>query len=74
MTEFSYKNYKNYLKKLRKDQVSPVYLIYGEEFLYRKVLETLLDFILTASEKNLNYESVDGANENIEEIVERINT
>lgn len=74
MAELNYKNLKDYIKKLAKEQVAPVYLLYGEEFLYRTALEALLDFILSASGKNLNYESVSGTNEHIDEIVERIST
>jgi len=74
MPELNYKNLKSHLKTLKKGQFAPVYLLYGEEFLYKNALEELLNLLMTASERNQNYESVAGANENIPDIIARVNT
>ncbi len=77
MSVLNYKQLKTYLQDLKVEQVAPVYLIYGDELLYKKALEDVLNRIISDSPgalKDFNYEPIDGANENIPEAVERINT
>ena len=78
MPEIKYKELKNYLKGLEKDvekkQFVPVYLIYGEELLYKAAFDELLDAILPASAGSLNYEAFDGTNENIFKVIQHLNT
>ncbi len=74
MTEINYKEVKDYLKKSDKNGFAHVYLIFGEELLYKTVFEELLDKLVPAPTRGLNYESVDGASEKINEALQRINT
>ncbi len=74
MPEINYKELKNYLKDHDKKLFASVYLIYGEELLYKTAFEELLDAIVPASARSFNYESVDGANENIQRAIQQINT
>jgi DNA polymerase-3 subunit delta len=74
MPEFDYKNFTQHLKTFEKKELTPVYLFWGEEFLYKTALEEFLDRIFTSSERRLNYSAMDDNNENIHEIIERINT
>ena len=74
MTVINYKEFKDYLKKPDKDGFAPVYLIFGEELLYKTVFEKLLDELVPAPTRGLNYEPVSGANEKINEALQRINT
>ncbi len=74
MTEINYKEFKDYLKKPDKGGLAPVYLIFGEELLYKTVFEELLDELVPAPTRGLNYEPVDGATEKINEALQRINT
>ncbi len=74
MTEINYKEFKDYLQKLDKDGFAPVYLIYGEELIYKTVFDELLDQLIPDRLNSLNYESVDGANEYIYDAIERTNT
>ncbi|OIN96322.1 MAG: hypothetical protein AUJ48_01755, partial [Deltaproteobacteria bacterium CG1_02_45_11] len=78
MPEINYKKLKSYLEDLEKqpDQAgfAPVYLIYGEELLYKEASEALLNILLPVPERSLNYEPIDGANENVGEAVEKVNT
>ncbi len=74
MTEINYKEFKNYLQKVNKDELAPVYLIYGEELIYKTVFEELLDQLIPDRSNSLNYEPVDGANEYIYDAIERVNT
>ena len=74
MSVINYKELKKYLKDINKDGFAPVYLIYGEELLYKTALEKLLNTLLPGSKRTLNYDPIDGTDENINEVVERINT
>ena len=55
-------------------EIAPVYLIHGEEMLVKNVFHELLDFLVPAASRSLNYEPVDGTTENIRDVIERINT
>ncbi|MBU4257767.1 MAG: hypothetical protein L6263_07235 [Desulfobacteraceae bacterium] len=79
MSEYKFKELGDYLQTLSKDKTknkfTPVYLIYGEELLYKKALDILLAAILPdKSSRALNYESFEDADENIYEVVEKLNT
>jgi DNA polymerase-3 subunit delta len=78
MSEILYKELKNYLTAFEKNRkteaAAPVYLIYGEELLWNTALETLLDTLIPGKDGSLNYDSVDGTNENIKAAIERVNT
>ena len=74
----SYKTLKSYLKDLEEKQLSggfaPVYLIYGEELLYKTALEELLKVLMPAGKRSLNYEPIEGTGNNIQAAIERVNT
>ncbi|MGD8761614.1 MAG: hypothetical protein PVG87_04830 [Desulfobacteraceae bacterium] len=77
MPEINYKKLKSYLDELKTasdTQIAPVYLIHGEEMLVKSVFNELLDFLVPAASRSLNYEPVDGTTENIRDVIERINT
>jgi len=79
MAEFKFKELGDYLLTLSKDKAknkfAPVYLVYGEELLYKKVLDILLSAVLPdKSSRALNYESFEDTDENIYEIIEKLNT
>lgn len=52
----------------------PVCLLFGEEVLYKKALEKILAAILGDAPRDVNYEPVDGMNENVLGALARINT
>jgi len=52
----------------------PVCLLFGEEVLYKKALEKILAAILGDAPRDVNYEAVDGLNENVRGALARINT
>jgi len=66
--------YLNGLKDPKNGRVAPVYLIYGEESLYKTALNGLLAVLIPDSDQSLNYDRIDGTNENIQEAILRINT
>jgi DNA polymerase-3 subunit delta len=77
MPEINHKLLKKYLKDFTGDpakQFSPVYLIYGEELLVKTAFNDLLGMLLPAANRTANYDSVEGAVENIYDVIERVNT
>lgn len=78
MSEIYYQDLDEYLKAFKSGRRAkggaPVYLLYGEESLYKGVLEKLLDALLPAEDRHLYYEPIDGAQENMHEVIEKLNT
>ena len=74
MPIINYKDLKKYLAELGNNPFAPVYLIYGEEMLTKNAFDALLDALVPASERSINYEPVDGTQENIHEVIGRVNT
>ena len=77
MPEIHYKSLKKYLNDLiavPEKQLAPVYLIFGEELLVKTAFDDLLEIMLPGAARNANYDPVEGAVENIYEVVERVNT
>ncbi len=69
-----YQNVKSYLSELQNSKPFPVYLIHGEEYLYRSVFKQLVDILLPDSGKSLNYEEIEGTGDNIFTLTESLNT
>ena len=74
MPIIEYKNLKKYLTDLKKEKPFPVYLIHGEEYLYRSSFKELLDVLLPGSGKSFNYEEIDGTMGDIYDVTESLNT
>jgi DNA polymerase-3 subunit delta len=72
--ETRYKDIPKLLAETRKGGVAPVYLFYGDEFLYKSAFKSVLDVLVSPDHQGLNYEAIDGANENVYAIIERLNT
>ena len=52
----------------------PVFLLYGEEVIYKSALEMLLDVLVPAPDRKFAYDSFDGYRENIPEALRYLNT
>ena len=74
MPEINYRELNNYLKDRKAGDFAPVYLIYGQEMLYKNSLEALVRALIPEGQRSLGYEPVEGTNENIKHAVERSNT
>ena len=84
MSEIKYKTLDTYLKDFQKGSATkaqnnhvepaPVYLIYGEEYLYKIAYEKLLDALIPEASRAFNLETIEGPNENVAEVIERVNT
>ncbi|MGD9301189.1 MAG: DNA polymerase III subunit delta, partial [Desulfobacterales bacterium] len=74
MPIISYKDLGKYLEDRSSDPFLPVYLIYGEEFLVQGAFDELLNALIPASRRSLNFDPLDGTQANIHEVIERVNT
>ncbi|MBW2247236.1 MAG: hypothetical protein JRF62_08530 [Deltaproteobacteria bacterium] len=74
MTEINYRELNNYLKDRKAGEFAPVYLIYGQEMLYKNSLEALVHALIPEGQRSIGYDPVEGTNENIKEAIERSNT
>ena len=74
MPVINHKDLKKYLAELGSKPFAPVYLIYGEEMLAQNAFDELLDALVPVSQRSINYEPLDGAQDNIHEAINRVNT
>ncbi len=74
MTELLFKNLNKQLECTKMEMFPQVFLIHGEEFLYKNALDKIADLLLAETSKTLNFEPLDGNSENIPKAIERINT
>ena len=77
MPEINHKLVKKYLKDLKGDsakEFAAVYLIFGEELLVKNAYDELLDALLPAGNRSANYDPVEGATENVYDVIESVNT
>lgn len=78
MPEISYKEVETYLQSLLdkkgKGAFAPVCLIFGEEFLCKTVFDKLLNAMIPAGKRELNYELCDDAQVSVFDLVEKLST
>ena len=74
MPVISHKELETYLQGQGDKPFFPVYLIFGDDLLIKNAFDMLLNALLPASKRNINYEPLDGTHENIHEVINRVNT
>jgi DNA polymerase III subunit delta len=77
MPEITYKELSTHLKKIKEPSgVNPpqAYLIHGEELLYKKAFDSIVDFLIQPADRIAGCEPVDGAPGSIRDAVNRANT
>ncbi len=74
MSETPHKALPELLAEIKGGTIQPVYLLYGDEFVYKSAFRSLLDAIIPSNHQDLNYEAVDGASENVYGVIQRLNT
>ena len=74
MSELVYKAFPGLLAEIKGGTICPVYLLYGDEFVFKSAFRSLLDAIVPPHHQGLNYEAIDGSGEKSYEIVQRLNT
>ena len=63
-----------YIEQTDRGHLAPVYLICGEAYLCKSAFDTLLKALLPDATRSLNYESFDGGDDVLGDVLERINT
>ncbi len=63
-----------YIEQTDRKELAPVYLICGDAYLCKSAFDTLLAALLPESKRSLNYESFDGGDDVMGDVLERINT
>jgi DNA polymerase III subunit delta len=74
MTEVPFKELQKKLKSTKIENFPQVFLLHGEEFLYKSASDKIADLLLPESSKTLNFDPLDGTSENIPRAIERVNT
>ncbi|MDY6838495.1 MAG: DNA polymerase III subunit delta [Thermodesulfobacteriota bacterium] len=74
MPEIRYEDLKGVMTEADKTGAAPVYLLHGDEFLYKLAFKTLLDRIIAPHQQGLNYEALDGDSAAIGDVIARLNT
>jgi DNA polymerase-3 subunit delta len=74
VSELSYKALPELLAEIKAGTICPVYLFYGDAFIYRSAFKSILDEIVPPNHQDLNYEAIDGTSENVFEIIQHLNT
>jgi DNA polymerase III subunit delta len=74
MTEIPFKDLQKKFKSTKVENFPQTFLIHGEEFLYKSVLDRVIQILLPESSKALNFYPLDGNIENISRAIERVNT
>lgn len=66
--------FKSVLKQIEKEQIAPVYLLWGERYLYQLAYEELIAALLPEKNRSANLRVIDGANEDVYRLVEELQT
>ena len=74
MPIISYKDLSKYLRNRGSEPFLPVYLIYGEELLVQGAFDELLNALIPAARRSINYDPMDGTQANVHEVIDRVNT
>jgi len=74
MPVIKYSELNRYLEETFQKGFEQVYLIFGEEVLYKAVLDKLVKAILPDASRSLSYEPVEGTNDNIQDVINKLNT
>ncbi len=74
MAEIKHNLLSSYLSSLTSEKTPPIFFIWGEEFLCRKVFDAVISFLLPENRKELCYELLEGEDAVIPALIERICT
>ncbi len=74
MGEVKHKALPQLLKEAEGGAIAPVYLLYGDEFLYKSAFNALLHTVVPKEKQALNYEALDGLVVDVNETIQGLNT
>src|SRR4030042_3460008 len=74
MPAYERTNFKSLLKAIAKGDVAPVYLLWGERYLYQLAYEEFMAVLVPEKKRSTNLRVIDGANEDVYRLVEELQT
>ncbi|SLM27719.1 HolA (modular protein) [Desulfamplus magnetovallimortis] len=74
MPEVKHNDLQNFINTLKNSKVPQVFFLWGEEFICRKIFDTIIDFLLPAKHKDIGYELLEGDDAIIPAMIERLST
>ncbi len=74
MPAYERTNFKSLLTAIAKGDVAPVYLLWGERYLYQSAYEELIATLLPEKNRSTNLRVIDGDNEDVYRVVEELQT
>jgi DNA polymerase-3 subunit delta len=74
MPEYQHNDFEKMIDSLSSEQITPVYLIHGDEFLVKNIVNRLKTKLLPETKQKTNFNPIDGANDNIPSAIEQLNT
>lgn len=74
MPAYERTNFKSLLKAIAKGDVAPVYLLWGERYLYQSAYEEFIAVLVPEKKRSTNLRVIDGANEDVYRLVEELQT
>jgi DNA polymerase-3 subunit delta len=76
VAEITLKAFKEHLNSIvqNKSAFAPVYLLYGDEYLYKQALKVLLDQLLPQAERSMRCTTVDGSEASLQQALNELNT
>nr|HID60171.1 hypothetical protein [Desulfobacterales bacterium] len=74
MPEINCRDVPHIITKIKEGTTWPVFLIYGDEFIYKSVFKDLLHTLVPPAERTVNYEPINGEEEDVFEMVALLNT
>ncbi|MFZ5569213.1 MAG: DNA polymerase III subunit delta [Thermodesulfobacteriota bacterium] len=74
MPEIPYQQFQNYLREMDTGAVPPVYLLFGEEYLYKSVQSSLIERICPDKGGGFDQEVLDGNSTNVFRVLESMAT
>ncbi|MBF0449536.1 MAG: hypothetical protein HQK75_02435 [Candidatus Magnetomorum sp.] len=74
MADFNHNAFEKMIDNLTADQITPVYMIHGDEFLVKNIVKRLKEKLLPKSKQKTNFNPIDGAIDLIPSAIEQLNT
>lgn len=74
MPEISCKDLNAYFADRGKKPLAPVFLVHGDEMLMKSAFDELLNALVPAAMRSINYDPIDATQTNIHEVIGRVNT
>jgi len=74
MPVYDKKDFDKLLEKIEQGSISPLYLLYGEDYLVKSALSRLTGLLVPESQRSTNLELVDGSQADFRQILDNVNT